>query len=140
MCCDGFMDDNELSQVYIERLLILFETFPRSWALFKHGTCVFVKSEVVDIAQEASSYISIHGPYSVATSSADFSVTNLIDTKFPQVPGWLVTYNDLNIITYVAPEELSTDPIPQDLVVGIHARTKRAQDGRKQTIIYIRQV
>jgi len=134
------MNDNVLSQLYIERLQILFETFPRSWALFAHGTCVFVGDEASDIAQEASSFIATHGPYHVATPSADFNVTNLAQSKFPQVPGWLVTFNNPDIITYVAPEELDADPPPQDLVVGLLGRSKRAQDGEERTIIHMRQV
>jgi hypothetical protein len=134
------MDENALSQLYIERLQILFETYPRSWALFAHGTCVFIGDEVGDIAQEAKSFIATHGPYHVASPSADFNVTNLAHSKFPHVPGWLVTYDNPNIITYVAPEELAADSPPQDLVVGLLGRSKRAQDGEERTIIHVRKV
>ena len=134
------MDESALSQLYIERLQILFETFPRSWALFAHGTCVFVGAEAADITQEASAFIATHGPYHVATASADFNVTNLAHSKFPQIPGWLVTYDNPDIITYVASEEIAADSPPQDLIIGLHGRAKRAQDGEERTIIFVRKV
>ncbi len=134
------MDEHALSQFYIERMQILFETFPRSYALFARGTCVFVGAEVADIAQEATAFIATHGPYHAGTPSADFNVTNLAHSKFPQVPGWLVTYDNPDIITYVAPEEFDAGASPQDVVVGLHGRSKRAQDGEEQVIIHIRKV
>ncbi|GAB3965998.1 hypothetical protein GCM10029978_030130 [Actinoallomurus acanthiterrae] len=44
-------------------------------------------------------------------------------------------HND--VLTYVAPDELSGDDEPSDLAIGLYGRSKRGQDGDELRVVHV---
>jgi len=49
-------------------------------------------------------------------------------------PGWVVTGHHSDVLTYVAPDEVSE---PTDLTIGLTGRANRDRDGRELQVIHI---
>jgi len=109
---------------------ILHEDIKR-WVIFKHGTIVTCKNPDVDIKEYALELMRTMGPVMAGTSHGDFNVTHLKD-----LPGWVVHYHHPDILSYVSPEEMDDSNAP-DIVIGLTARKKRADDAGSLEIIHI---
>ena len=103
----------------------------KSWVLFEHGTCVVLMEPEDNLGEQAKGLLREFGPVHAGSPAGDFGVIRLRDA-----PGWVVTGQHQDILTYVSPDEL-TDPSPKDLSVGIRGRTKRGQDAAELNIIHI---
>jgi hypothetical protein len=102
----------------------------KTWVVFKRGTCVILDPGTGDPAVEATSILRERGKVHAGSEAGDFSVVHLKD-----IPGWVVTSHDDNILTYVAQDEVSA-PIT-DLNVGLTGRSKRDQDAREPEVLHI---
>ena len=102
----------------------------KSWVLFSHGTCVILPEPQEDLAQQAITLMKEWGPVHAGSSAGDFSIITLNDEK-----GWAVTCHHPDILTYVSPEESSSDD--NDFVIGMMGRSKRDQDAGKLSVLHI---
>jgi hypothetical protein len=120
-----------MSEALIEtwREIILGDN--KSWVLFKNGTCVILVEPEPDLAQQAVALLREWGPVQAGTSSADFSIIEL-----GEHPGWVVTCHHDDILTYISPDEFSTDE-PAELVVGLLGRQLRDQDASELGVVHV---
>src|SRR5262249_32945013 len=100
----------------------------KSWVLFSHGTCVIIVQPKADLRAQAVELMREYGPVQVGSPAGDFSVITLTGH-----PGWAVTCHHDDILTYVAPEELSADK-RGDAMFG---RDKRDRDASELEVIHI---
>ncbi|MFJ8039655.1 hypothetical protein ACIRBX_03955 [Kitasatospora sp. NPDC096147] len=119
------MDPETLVDVW-QRLLI---DPTHSWVLFEHGTCVVLPAPVGDLATQATDILRVAGPVHVGSPAADFGVLDVLAAD-----GWVVTGDHPDVLTYVAPEELTER---DDFTVGIHGRAKRHRDGTELTVVHV---
>ncbi|MCU7730227.1 hypothetical protein ODJ79_41475 [Actinoplanes sp. KI2] len=104
----------------------------KSWVLFKHGTCVILVEPGDDLAEQAVAVLREFGPVQPGSPSADFGTITL-----ESAPGWVVTGHHSDVLTYVAPSEISQEDDNLNLAVGLTGRSKRDQDARDLTITHI---
>ena len=102
----------------------------KSWVLFENGTCVILLEPEDDLSAQAIGLMKEWGPVHAGSSAGDFSTIALENDA-----GWVVTCHHNDILTYVLPEEL--DDSPEDLLVGLHGRSKRDRDAESLTVIHI---
>jgi hypothetical protein len=104
----------------------------KSWVLFAHDTCVVLPEPRPgeDLGEQAARLLAEHGPVHIGTPSADFNVIHLDD-----VPGWCVTCQHPDVLTYVGPTDVSAKA--GDLEVGLCGRAKRHMDGTELKITYV---
>ena len=102
----------------------------KSWVLFAHGTCVVLLDPADDLADQAVGIMREYGPVHVGSPAGDFGTIDL-----DAAPGWAVTGHHPDVLTYVAPEEVSEPD--NDLVVGLTGRAKRDLDGRELTVVHV---
>ncbi len=103
----------------------------KSWVLFQNGTCVILMEPEPDLAQQAVALLREWGPVHAGTPSADFSIIELAEH-----PGWVVTCHHNDILTYVSPEEFSTEA-PNELMIGLLGRQLRDQDASELEVIHV---
>jgi hypothetical protein len=107
----------------------------KSWVLFKNGTCVILTEPEQDLAKQAIELMKEWGPVIVGTDGGDFLPKELKD-----YPGWVITFNHPDILTYVGPDELiegNPRGLPPDLIAGLLGRSKRHQDAEEFIIVHI---
>jgi len=97
--------------------------------LFAHGTCVVLVDPAEDLAGQAVGILCEYGPVYPASPAGDFAMIDLT-----AAPGWVVTGHHPDVLTYVAPDEVSQ---VSDLVVGLTGRAKRDRDGRELTVVHV---
>jgi hypothetical protein len=102
----------------------------KSWALFSNGTCVILMQPEVDLRRQAVEMMKTYGPVHAGTPAGDFSIINLDDD-----PGWVVTSNHPDIMTYVSPDEVTERS--NDLVIGLLGRSKRDLDAAELMVIHV---
>ncbi len=73
----------------------------------------------------------VWGPVHVGSPAGDFSTVTLTG-----YPGWVVTCHHNDILTYVAPGEL-TPSETESVAVGLLGRSKRDQDSSELQIIHV---
>jgi hypothetical protein len=103
----------------------------KSWVLFSHGTCVIIMQPKADLLAQAVELMREYGPVHVGSPAGDFSVITLTAH-----PGWAVTCHHNDILTYVAPEELSADK-RDDVMIGMFGRGKRDCDASELEVIHV---
>lgn len=127
------MSDNE-SEPSIDDLVRAWRSIivgeKKAWVLFENGTCVILPNATGDLAQQAIALLSEWGPVHAGSPAGDFSVVQLANS-----PGWVVTCQHPDILTYVAPDELS--PEPSELMIGIIGRGKRDDDAHELNVVHI---
>jgi hypothetical protein len=101
----------------------------KSWVLFAHGTVVVLVGSTDDLAGKAIGTLREYGPVHPGSPAGDFSCINLT-----AAPGWVVTSHHPDVLTYVAPDEVSEI---SDLVVGLTGRAKRDRDGRELAVVHV---
>lgn len=107
----------------------------KSWMLFEHGTCVILMQPEEELAAQVLALMQEWGPVQVGTPAGDFNVVELVDN-----PGWVVTSHHPDILTYVAPDDMSEDgaaKAPDDMLIGLLGRSKRAQDAAELKVIHV---
>ena len=104
---------------------------PKSWVLFRHGTCVVLSDPAPAPRARALELLKEWGLVHVGSPAADFNVLTLRNQ-----PGWLVTSHHPAILTYVGPGEVPAG-VKGGLVVGIYGRSKRDQDAGELDVIHI---
>ena len=114
----------------IEFWKLLFEE-SASWVLYKNGTCVKFKETEGDLAQRANDIMKQYGQVHSGSPAGDFSVM-----KPKNLAGWVVGCHHKDILTYVAPDEI-TRKKDTDVEIGILGRKKRHTDAKELEIIYI---
>lgn len=117
-----------LSIVNLWRSIIVGDD--KAWVLFEHGTCVILRAPHTNLQAQAVNLLK-QWPVQVGTDSADFNVIELA-----QAPGWVVTCHHPDILTYVGPDELSSDDT-SDLLIGLLGRAKRDQDATELVTIHV---
>jgi hypothetical protein len=113
--------------VDVWRRIILGES--KSWALFRHGTCVILTDPAGDLASRAVEILGEFGPVHVGSPAGDFSVVELADHL-----GWVVTGHHPDVLNFVSLQEV---PGPDDLRVGLLGRSKRDRDGRELEVVHV---
>lgn len=113
----------------------------KSWVVFTHGTCVVLPSPepTVDLASQAVEILREYGPVQAGSSAGDFGTITL-----DPGPGWVVYGHHDDVLTYVAPHEMSPDEgekgdvgEPDDMLIGLHGRSKRDRDGKALQVIHV---
>jgi hypothetical protein len=108
----------------------------RPWALFEHGTCVWLAEPDGDVFSQARSLLAEWGPVYAGSSAGDFNVVPARGT-----PGWLVTCHHPDIVTLVfhspRPERSGQDRETADLAIGLFGRSLRDLDARKLGVVHI---
>lgn len=102
----------------------------KSWVLFENGTCVILTQPTADLSAQAIQLIQEFGPVHVGTPAGDFNTLRLENG-----PGFVVTCHHPDILTYVAEDEVGDEP--EDLVIGLTGRAKRAQDAESLVVIHV---
>ena len=87
----------------------------KSWVVFSLGTCVIFSDGAGDLTERALGIMRDSGPVHVGGAASDFSVITLADE-----PGWVVTCHHPDILTYVSPDDLPSDPA--DVEIGLFGR------------------
>jgi hypothetical protein len=103
----------------------------KSWVAFENGTCVVLTAPDGDLGEQARALLAERGTVHVGSPAGDFGVIELPDAR-----GWVVTGHHPDILTYVAPDEL-TAPSPTDLAIGLTGRGKRDQDARELRVAHV---
>jgi hypothetical protein len=101
----------------------------KSWVLFASGTAVVLVDPADDLAGQAVGILREYGPVHPGSSAGDFATIDLTPA-----PGWVVTGHHPDVLTYVAPDEVS--PV-SDVVVGLTGRAKRDRDARELTVVHV---
>ena len=101
----------------------------KSWVAFEHGTCVVLAAPGDDLPARAVEILREYGPVHTGTPAADFGTIHLEDA-----PGWVVTGHHPDVLTYVAPGEVTQ---PDNLVVGLAGRAKRDRDGHELKVVHV---
>jgi hypothetical protein len=104
----------------------------KSWVLFANGTCVILMEPAEDLSAQATAILRESGPVVGGTPAGDFGTITL-----DPGPGWVVYGHHNDVLTYVAPDELSGDGEPSDLNIGLHGRAKRDQDGQELRVVHV---
>ena len=105
----------------------------KSWVLFKHGTCVVLAEPGGDdLAGQAEAVLREFGPVRPGSPAAAFGTIPL-----ESAPGWVVTGQHPDVLTYVSPGEVSQTDDNLNLAVGLTGRAKRDQDARDLTITHV---
>ena len=120
-----------MHDLYIERWKQLLAHHDKPWVVFAHGTCVILMEPEQDIARQAAAMIE-QWPVHAGGQLGDFSVLVLTD-----VPGWVITCAHPDILTYLAPEEVESETVPE-VALGLQGRAKRDQDAHENQIIFVR--
>lgn len=102
----------------------------KSWVLLAHGTCVVLVDPAGDLAAEAVGILREYGPVHPGSPAGDFGTIDLA-----AAPGWVVWGHHPEVLTYVAPEEVS--PPVSDVLVGLAGRAKRDRDGWELTVVHV---
>ena len=102
----------------------------KSWVLIANGTCVILMNPEADLAAQATSLLREWGPVHAGSSFGDFSTISLDDYR-----GWVVTSHHDDILTFVAPDEVS--PNAEDWTIGLLGRSKRGQDAEELRVLHI---
>lgn len=104
-----------------------------NWVLFSGGTFIVFRDVMPDdnLAEMAISFLHENGRLQVGDASADFMVTPLLHTT-----GWVVRGVVDGLYVYVHPSEIN-NPDPDDLQIGLYARTIRQNDYEYPKIIHI---
>ena len=103
----------------------------KSWVLFENGTVVVLMEPMDNLKSQAVDLLKEWGPVHAGGPAGDFSVISLSN-----YPGWIVTCQHNDILTYVAPSELKENK-PSDVTVGLYGRNKRDLDARDLKVIHI---
>ncbi len=103
----------------------------KSWVLFENGTCVILVEPEADLVVQSVDLLKEWGPVHTGTPAGDFGIINL-----PDELGWVVTGHHNDILTFVGPEEVSSEE-QNDLVVGLLGRSKRHQDSESLLVIHV---
>lgn len=103
----------------------------KSWVLFENGTCVVLMEPAADLATQATDLLREYGPVHVGSSFGDFSTIELDEGR-----GWVVTCHHNDILTFVAPGEVTPDRA-SDVLVGLLGRSKRGQDAEELKVIHV---
>ncbi|WP_433606864.1 hypothetical protein ACQP2P_31205 [Dactylosporangium sp. CA-139114] len=121
------MTEHELASVW--RRIIQGEG--KSWVAFAHGTVVVLPSpaENDDLAQAAVEILREYGPVHAGSAAGDFGTITL-----DPGPGWVVYGHHNDVLTYVAPDEITSD---DDLTIGLYGRSKRNRDGHDLTVVHV---
>lgn len=101
----------------------------KSWVLFENGTCIIMMSPE-NIQKKAIELMNEWGAVHAGSSAGDFSTIELKANS-----GWVVTCHHNDILTYVDPEEISSD-LP-DYVIGLLGRSKREEDAKTLNVIHV---
>ena len=105
----------------------------KSWVLFEHGTCVVLKADPSEgLEEQSKALLKEWGPVVVGTPAGDFDVLDLQDD-----PGWVVTCHHPDILTYVGADEFPEGAEPNDLIIGLLGRSKRAQDAEELEVVHV---
>lgn len=114
---------------YIEMLheIVVSEA---SWVLFQNGTTVFLSDCEGDLVEAASALLREHGPVQVGSPAGDFAVI-----EFDGGIGWGVTFDHPDLLALVLPSEIGASP--EEVVIGVMGRTKRADDAENLQIAHI---
>lgn len=102
----------------------------KSWVLFENGTCVILMDPEKDLAAQATALLKEWGPVYPATPHGDFGTITLENGR-----GWVVYCHNNVILTFVGPDEI--DPDSEDVVIGLHGRSKRGQDAAGLRVIHV---
>ena len=126
-----------MEDLYIERWNQLLTQQSHPWVLFAHGTCVVLTQPGEDLAQQTINQQAINlieqWPVHAGSELGDFNVIALVDA-----PGWVVTCAHPDILTYLAPEEVSANET-SELAIGLHGRSKRDQDAHEKRVIFVKE-
>ncbi len=88
--------------------------------LFAHGTCVVLAGPTGDLAEQAAAILAEYGPVRPGGPADNFATITL-----DAAPGWVVSGHHPDMLTYVAPEDVTE---PNDLMVGLTGRANRDRD------------
>ncbi len=127
-------DEAEINRMIAIWREILVEE-EKSWVMFEHGTCVILLEPEEDLKTQAKEILKVWGPVVPGTSAGDFMVDTIED-----VPGWLITYPQPDIINYVSVEEFkeeSENSIRNDMIIGLIGRNKRNEDSQSLIIVHV---
>ena len=125
------MESAHMERLYIERWKLLLANHERPWVLFTHGTCVILMEPESDVSKQATEIIA-QWPVQAGTDRGDFDVIYPDDA-----PGWVITCGHPDILTYLAPEEVQDEGVP-DVALGLQGRAKRDQDAHERHIIFVK--
>lgn len=124
-----YMNQNDIPQT-ARILLEVIKGPEKKWVLFEHDTCVFVENTGGDLATTAKDILQKRGLAHGGSDSGDFSVMEL---KFHA--GWVVSFNDPNILTYVGMQDVTSDN-PSQVGVGVIGRAKYNADVTGLRVVY----
>jgi hypothetical protein len=119
------VDEQQLVDIW--RRIIVGEH--KSWVVFAHGTCVVLTEPAGDLSEQATAILAEYGPVRAGSPAGDFGTV-----KLHAAPGWVVTGHHPDVLTYVAPEDVTEET---DLVVGLTGRSNRDRDGRELQAIHV---
>lgn len=121
------MSEHALAAVW--RRIIRGET--KSWVAFAHGTVVILPAPGpdADLAAAATEILRAWGPVHVGTPAGDVGTITL-----EPGPGWVVYGHHPDMLTYVGPEEVTSE---HDLVIAMHGRGKRDADARALQVVHV---
>ena len=103
-------------------------------------TCIVLKNDIKDLADEAITIMKESGRIQAGTPSDYFSISPLgSDT------GWIVTYHHPDILNYVSPEEIMRvrkyafpeEFDDRDPTIGLFGREKRRKVAETLKIIHV---
>ena len=114
-----------------ERWRDIIQDLETSWVLFRNGTCVILVQPEGDLVARAIELMKEWGPVQIANPSADFDIFNLASAA-----GWIVTCHHKDILTYVAPDEI-TSARPNEILIGLLGRSKRDRDAQELKIVHV---
>lgn len=119
-------------EILIERIKLVIKP-NYNWVLFSNGTVVILdKARSEDnVEDQAIALMKQFGPVYAGTSAGDMTIK-----QFNKPYGWLVSGHGPGIFTYVHPSELQISN-PEDILVGIHGRSKRDKDSKEMRIIHV---
>ena len=103
----------------------------KTWVLFENGTCLILTEPQQDLATQAKAIMSEWGPVYYGSCSGNFIVINLLNC-----PGWVVTGDHPDLLSYVSPDEFEEDE-PSDFIIGLRGKKKQDADAKYLKIIYI---
>jgi hypothetical protein len=101
----------------------------KSWVLFAHDTCVVLTEPSEDLAAQAVALLREYGPVHAGSPAGDFNIITL-----ESAPGWVVAGHHPDVLTYVAPGEVTE---ANDLTVGLTGRGKRDRDGHELQVVHV---
>jgi hypothetical protein len=116
---------------YVEAWRRTIQGDHKSWVVFRHGTCVVLSDPDpdADLAAEAIIILREFGPVHPGSPAGDFGTITL-----DPAPGYVVYGDHNDVLTFVAPDEL-TDTT--DLAIGLHGRRKRDRAGHDLEVVLV---